>query len=144
MAKGYPDYFGTSIWPKYGTMLIGSGALPCNAAVLYDLFSLTGAGVFYFLRLVWDDNALSEAGLIYFIVDGEIILSTRVDELYLNGFIGSPRQLLKCTNYDAETKKGGVELGFEIPFTNSLKIQFDSALGYNISFSWRYGWYKVT
>ena len=74
MAKGYPDFFGTSIWPKYGTPLLQLSAFEhildggtttmltiTEQGVVTDIFatfSCIGGSDYIYLELVVDGNSI--------------------------------------------------------------------------------------
>ncbi len=144
MAKGYPDYFGTSIWPKYGTLLIDADDVTTADATETTVFELTGAGVWAYLLGILSPAATGGAYTIKVYVDGELFFILTSASAYVCGYNESPLAPLVVNYSDVSADLVHVMLTHEIPFHDSIKITVTRAAAVNVTFDYRVGWYKVT
>lgn len=122
MARGYPDYFGRSIWPKYGTGLVSDLSANILAGSSADVIDLALQGILtYFKVLVSGANQMADV-ILQLYLDGADICT-----LYFNDFadapdVFTPRSLL-CVMYRNEGPFKVICVnGVEIPFHTSLKV----------------------
>ena len=134
MAKGYPDFFGTSIWPKYGTpivtmvhgVVIASGASP-------DLITITANGVLFDLRveivglsdLQWTRVSLS--------IDGAVMANSwaPLDPDY--AVFAGEALIIAPIYYDKAAFIFKVSLKREIPFHDSFNVLIRNDSANNIT-----------
>jgi len=124
MAKGFPDYFGQSIWPKYGTMLtddeLVAGVAPgATATILY----VTGQGQLRNASLFI--NGMGNPASIYILitVDGVLVYANPLYTI-MYYFGDTPSDVIaQCTLYDIVAGIYSIVINREIPFVSSFKVE---------------------
>ena len=144
MSKGYPDYFGQSIWPKYGGMINDNGNFDIIGLDTVVLTSYTGQGVLVFLDFEITDDDLVGSCSFEAHVDG-----VPIQIQSLNGFrdegpqVGN-RSPLVCRFADKVTGVYILNMGIDVPFRTSFEIQCNVAAGNTVHVSTYVGYYAVT
>lgn len=123
MARGYPDYFGRSIWPKYGTGLVYANGFTIDAGDTATPLDLSLPGVLTYFKLVLSDTVAMPDVEVKLYLDEE-----GVYVLYFNDFVDThdvlcPRSLMYVVYRDAGPLKVICSNGIEIPFHTSFKIK---------------------
>lgn len=120
---GYPDWFGQSIWPKYGepTIISRNGLLADGAT--YD-FTYSGGAVLTSLTLYLScvDPPVSDA--IQLELDTHIILFTSNATLDLFDTLEHGGSLFRLNNYNKLTHEIEVSLIRDLPIWNNFKVTF--------------------
>ena len=128
MAKGYPDFFGTSIWPKYGAPIrTGAGSVNVPAGTGVDIIDISSTGVFFFANIVLTtvgDYALSHIDLE---IDDQLMWSWWIDFDKLPTSLGGAQELMAITYCNKVNSYIYVVLSREIPFQHRIKIQVTNA-----------------
>jgi hypothetical protein len=123
MAKGYPDFFGTSIWPKYGTPIWSPEDIPVVAAgASVDVLTITGNGVLFSLKVDFNGTVFLDKSSVELWIDDSMIAEagTRQDITYTS--LGGHTGILSLTNYDALEFWAAIELGREVPFRRKIVV----------------------
>lgn len=121
MAKGYPDYFGQSIWPKYGAPIY-------NTTPVYELgmletkniLSISGNGVLYSLHSgVYADSTIVLV-VVELFVDGQMIFDSSLPPTYIPAEHGSGGPVLGLSVWDKLLNYSMWDLVREVPFRESV------------------------
>lgn len=124
MAKGYPDFFGTSIWPKYGTPIntyTGIVAVPGGAIV--DVITINANGVLFSLDilLVGVSDLISSLFIVY--ADTGEMARLDLDFDYRLTILGGAPLLLGLTYVDVLSFVRKASLSREMPFHDSFVVR---------------------
>lgn len=87
MARGYPDYFGQSIWPKYGTMFQDfSGAVTVAKDATETINTITGQGSILCGYVYLLGKAYFPVGIVKLTIDDTEITSLNINSVEPNVF----------------------------------------------------------
>ncbi len=144
MARGYPDYFGQSIWPKYGTIIVATDTFTIGAMTDDDVISISGMGVFYHFRVYLNCAVAMGSSQLSLRADGVTLafVQPEVCPYYDVPFGG--RSPLQLSWYEPDETYLVATLGVEVPFHDSFILRVLNAVGSNITGGVRYGYYNVT
>lgn len=122
MAKGYPDFFGTSIWPKYGAPIYNATPTYVLAPLeVKDVLSILGNGVFFGLHsAVYCDSPFLGVVICLFI-DGDLMFDFSLPPTYIPAELGSGGPLLTLSVLDIPGMYSMFDLVREVPFRTSIK-----------------------
>ena len=143
MARGYPDFFGSQVFPGYGTLKNQWAVIPALATgatgTLYNILckgKLFG-GYFYVLA------ALSLSSVVLsVIVDGENVLP--VDLINAQNWIGSQAgQILQPTYLDQDTLWAFFAWKGDVTFGQSFRLDIINGSGGNLNINGRISYYQI-
>ena len=141
MPTGYPDYFGQSIFPKYGTWTQKQGITQVPALDEQRVFIIEARGRVHFGQFL-EQGSNSDAGDQYFLyVDGELVEENSIATILKTRPTKSPFPVLSVFYYDPDTPLFGISLAHDLPFEKSIELQFTSdagvivPVGFNIFYS---------
>jgi hypothetical protein len=123
MAKGYPDFFGTSIWPKYGTPIYtSSGLMAIGPGLATDVLTLTANGVLFCLYVFVEGvSDLLGTRIALYADGGEIARSgADIDDRY--SILGGTGRVLAPIYSSRLTFVYEVSLSREVPFHNEIVL----------------------
>ena len=144
MAKGYPDFFGFSIFSQYGSFQMGEYLLAASLAnSTTTIFNLEGKGKVYSARL-HSNIAVDPSNLaVQVIVDGITTGAHGIKTLLKYGIRGSLDMPFVVTEYDEAFPQFTLVIQQDISFVSSFVVQFVlGALG-GASFWGECHWAKV-
>lgn len=125
MARGYPDFFGQSIFPKFGALTyvdLASGVVaPGNWATVVDVS--TKGQIHSCLIAIQEIGGTSEAVSIKVTVDGLELFNWNVVALKNYALDKNRSWLAYLVLYDTETPLYGISLSDSITFEQSLKVE---------------------
>jgi len=128
MAHGYPDYFGQSVWPKYGEPVSTDETFTVTAGTSEDVLDLTCQGVLYFLLIhVWTTAALYNL-YVKVTIDGTVLFSYPITYPLYTGFFAPRIHPVVVTLYDCDDLQAFLSIPCDLPFKRSLKITLDGGL----------------
>ena len=145
MAKGYPDYFGQSIWPKYGTLLWDHAAFNIPVPATTILYEKIFSGVLAYLELkIVDHSNLSDPYFSVY-VDGSKIHSITLLQMVAEGAHPGSHAPLVCRYAERAIVNYfyTIELGHDIPFRTSIKIDALTALPDDFFIATSFGCYSI-
>jgi hypothetical protein len=122
MAKGYPDYFGQSIWPKYGTMIGDDNTFHPIGVAVTNIAARLGQGVLLYFEMYLNDNNYTETARFEIFVDGISLQYFKLSDIRTFGgglFSNAPIIWREC---NLLTGHHSFELKREIPYGLSFKI----------------------
>lgn len=143
MAKGYPDYFGQSIWPKYGTMLYDTyddTVPPGGSDTLIDLI-IQGQVAWGSIRL-WSATELFVQ--LWLTVDDMIDLYMDDDYFLLTNIPGTMGYPYLCTYNDSGKAWLNLAQSFPIPFHTNYKMRIKNLGANDIVVFANWGYYDIT
>jgi len=147
MAKGYPDFFGTSIWPKYGTPTINTGAaIVVHGGNNDTIILITADGVLFQAAFVIVCDDLANSHYLHLYIDGVLVESEKLDQLYLFTSLGGSCGLMNVIHFDRLLYHYRFELAREIPFHDSIefKVQNSGAAATHVTVDYKTMHYVVT
>lgn len=144
MAKGYPDFFGQSIWPKYGTMIVDSDSVDTAGAAETDVLTLTGAGVWTYLLGILTPLAAGGEYTIRLYVDGGLLFILTSGSAYVCAYNEGGGSMLRVNYSDKSNDLIHVMLSKDLPFHDSIRVTVQRSAAINVNFTYYLGWYKVT
>lgn len=134
MARGYPDFFGFSIFPFYGVLYrTPVAAIGPILNVETDLVEITGKGILTAGQITGVDVAINANPWLAIYVDGGEVFATTMEGLYAGGWLPGVKQLM-VLNYKAVADRTRiVHFPLQIPFGQSLRItcRDNAAVGVN-------------
>lgn len=144
MPRGYPDYFGQSIWPKFGTMMYGDVFETVDPADSLTVINLSMQGQMYwiYLRLDAPTTPLSFTGKIS--IDQMIdfpLYETHTDRKGVDGETG---RIFKCTFDDSNKSQIVLMLSQPIPFHDTFKLTVTNDMAGDLVVYASYGYYIIT
>lgn len=143
MAKGYPDYFGQSIWPKYGTMFIELDSVDTSDASETTVVEKTGPGVWTSYFGVISSLGAATTFTIRLYVDGVLLALYPSASLFTCGYNQGPSQPLHVSLSRESDFLLHLSLSHDIPFQASFKLTIQRGGAINLTTDYRIGWYKV-
>lgn len=144
MAKGYPDYFGQSIWPKYGTMLIESDTITTIDNSETDVFVIFGVGVWTYMMGIIITTLSGGIYVIRGYIDGVLLFDIASGNAYTCIYNESDGAIIKTMFSDRENDTLYISLNRDIPFHDSVRVTMQRLVNINVEFDYSIGWYKVT
>ena len=143
MAKGYPDYFGQSIWPKYGPIKNDTNNVLIAGLATTILTQITSMGVLCFLRIQISGVFDGLSYVLKMYVDNQIIQESSAGTYGILDTSPASNMPLVCTFKDVLTLVTIVELHRDVPFGSSLKITIDTPGGANLSIDTTVNYYEI-
>lgn len=145
MAKGFPDYFGQSVWPKYGVVINDNIAgLWINVPGTWIITARLGQGVLSHFEL----RAAGAVDLVnielVFTLDGEIIQREFLLNLLAYNAIPGSNAAFVCRSYLIDPAVSMiVELTRDIPFGQSIDVSLIAPVGVDATIDTFVGYYAV-
>ena len=132
MARGYPDFFGTPIFPNYGPLeQDDSGGFIIATGTDETLINITGKGRFYSGRLRY--NGIGDVVNLTFpiiTVDGDIVTYEPPYETFIYGYYLDKSRVINLVQYEKTTTGQNVVYMFCKDFlwgeSLEVKLQNDS------------------
>ena len=126
MARGYPDYFGQSMWPKYGTPFYQTGSSDVGAGELDWICRTTIQGVLVFASCTISGIDASADFTIYLDVDDETVSMIEYGNAIANGILIPTTELWVCVQYDKLAGLYSLILRREVSCRTSFDITLDN------------------
>jgi len=122
MPRGYPDYFGQSIFPKYGELIRINTTKIMAGSEVWTVFDIDSKGVLYFLHIESKNVAGYDNLDIELTIDGSVFYNESVTDMYLyqNLFMCS-HPLAMVYNNEASHYLA-IGLTKEVPFGTQIKL----------------------
>jgi hypothetical protein len=144
MAKGYPDYFGQSVWPKYGPLQFQGILSPdVLAGATTTLFSIAAQSIGRHgrMRLINVTNPTKVS--MQLTVDGTLVLNytlTYLFSVFGHGGAGDPIVVL---NYDVIGQTFDIEFGVGLAIGQGMALAVFNNLATDIAVAGRLTYYQV-
>ncbi len=141
MPHGHPDWFGQSVWPKYGEPVDISGTFHLEDGLIHTE-TITGNGILYKLRLcLIKDTDLSLISI--WLTSNDVYLAHAwTSDYWRTSGLLSPIPQLLCEQWNDDDIRAVFCIPTELPFTTSLKINAVCNDGGSVDCSLFYrGWY---
>ena len=130
MPRGYPDYFGQSIFMKYGSAQRAAYDGYVTANTENNIITISGKGRLYGGYLYTDQGTNQKNDRVRVYVDGVMIFSLMWEGLYTqNTTTGTPSPV-SLTRYDIGSQGFAMVFGGNITFDSELKITYGEYGGY--------------
>ena len=123
MARGYPDYFGQSMWPKYGTP-IKTNVLEDNIAAgdNLDVVSIDGQGVLFDVNITLATLGATRDMFLHLRVDSSLMETVEFGSPHLYMSFAACAYLLLPTYYSPNGAVCMARLAREVPFRSSVVL----------------------
>lgn len=143
MARGYPDYFGQSIFPRYGDTIPVDYGVTATAHATTQLLSLTDKG--FLLSASIEINGLGDnwSDFIKITVDGQDIPHESFSELYEQNIIHENDFIMWLTCYDINTQRYAISIIRNLQFQESLVVSYVNQSANNINVELKAAYYLV-
>jgi hypothetical protein len=144
MARGYPDFFGTSIFPGYGLPLSTLDvAVVIPALTEVDIISLAlkgsiGLGLIYLEDLVTIEDVTLQA-----VIDGAVHFEFGIDNLYNILTPLNNDSLFSLSYLNRETQKACILLKPGLQLGQTFVVKLNNGLGTDIESSVSLLYYRV-
>jgi hypothetical protein len=137
MAHGFPDDFGQSIWPKYGTPLYNSRTANLDPGVSADVLTISGQGLLFMLEARVDCTVHEIIHVLTLQIDSEYMVSTVLGTYLAENIPTPPYSELIMDRYCLDDFKWHFHLRREIPFQNTVILYMKNmnAVGGNSIFA---------
>lgn len=125
MARGFPDYFGRSIWPKFGTA--NSLAVPSFDIASGDtqyVIQISGMGVLTYLRITIELKADFSGSSSRLRIDGASLGIVTLRDVSGISMFGGARPPWAWSMFDYDYGYAEAQIGFEMPFHDSVDVDF--------------------
>ena len=130
MARGYPDYFGQSMWPKYGAPLMDSAEeIGMANLATKTLHSIAAQGVLYDLTVLISGSSSIDGAIFYLKIDGEEITRWAPNSAYERFYHITGTEAIVVEVIDFETRMMIVRLRRELPFRSSVVLTVYNGTG---------------
>ena len=141
MARGYPDFFGHSVFPYYGpTVEIGGNAIVLATGVRTPCYTLSVKGLIREIQLWLTSADFTTTSAIFCSIDGSDVTAWQIDNLidHRSGIGGNDD--LRIFSWLNGGNLIGMELIEDIPFGYEFRIDYrnDSALPDTVAWYIRY------
>lgn len=144
MAKGYPDYFGQSIWPKFGTLLSDVNHAHIIDGANTDIIDINVQGQvtdLLMLAQVVGDELSFETSLT---VDTLASLGSRSRDLVDRTLGEMTGHLWVCNYIKSDLTIMQMALQHPIPFHDRFLVNIANGSGVNLTITWFLGYYVIT
>lgn len=144
MAKGYPDYFGQSIWPKYGTPTFTTISQAGIGNTETTILEITSQGVLRIAHFYGDQADENGSSFLRLYIDGTSVWYASLAQMLT--IYGAPQKgmpfILTSMNY--VTGIWAVVLDQDVPFRSGAKVTFRKTSGNAVSIQGYAAHYVVT
>lgn len=129
MARGYPDYFGQSIFPYYGPWSLYNWGAAVDASAVTELINYTGKGVLVAGHLYVRADLSQRNGIVRIHTDGNYLGGATISSLLDYGLDRSSQGLVFLNEYNLTDGYFSVLLGVQISFGNNLVWEYEEVAG---------------
>ncbi len=130
MSRGYPDFFGQSMWPKYGTPIFVSGSESAVSGADIVVLDVSAQGI-----LVWFEADITNFPNVLtgtrcrFAVDGVICRTLDCNQYSASAYSHGSRSPLILSYLDFIMQDAVFSNGIEIPFKTGFQISLINSGG---------------
>lgn len=124
MARGYPDYFGQSIFPAKGAYTKNAGSNAVNTDAEFTLRTVLGQGVLFGGYFNSTDADMHKDDQVNLYVDGNRVTIGILSFLFDNKIWRPNESPIYITCYDEITPQYAIGISSGIVFTTSLHLKF--------------------
>lgn len=125
MPRGYPDYFGQQMFPKYGGAKFTSKYKVITTSGNVEVLAISGKGRIYGGYMYTKDPDSTKNDRFRLRIDGETIPAPDFEALLSYGHISTTDTLLYIIYYDELTPK------YVVGLKNNITFDYDFAVLYN-------------
>ena len=143
MAKGYPDYFGQSVWPKYGEMELSTYNDPVGTLLTIPVVDLTSqavlhSGYIYIFNVTNPGSVSMEV-----IVDGKSLGAMDLSFYFRVSGVQGIRMPFIMTEYMSAGSFCIFVVGVEIPFKSTFQVLVKNLTALDINVLSYLGYYRI-
>ena len=131
MARGYPDYFGYSVFPNFGQMIgVAINVVVPGGGAVTDIVDIAGKGKTYSGFFLFSMGGNNGVGItVQGIIDGNLYGTNNVRADYTSGFTETEHALLRLVYYNETTFESSWAIGKDWTFGQSFIIRITSGAG---------------
>jgi len=126
MPRGYPDYFGQSVFPKYGTASLEAAMVNAVADDETELIKIEGKGRTYGGVVISPDPDLKTTSRVRIYIDDELFFNWSIHSLYLHGFTSMTPLPESILCYDPTSPNYAIGIEKDLTFEQSFALKFDN------------------
>lgn len=124
MARGYPDYFGQSIWPKYGTPIVtGGSSVPVAAGTTVTIVDIDSTGVLFAASILTGTVGDYASSYFSLYVDDQLFWRCFLYNAFLPPASEGMEGVMRVTMENRVAKYVHMALSREIPFKDSVQMK---------------------
>lgn len=126
MGKGTPDFFGVEVHNSHGVINVDAGFKNVGAGSDETITTITGKGVIFFgnIRAFGSNNHQDD--VVRCVVDGVSLSAFTFEGFLTNGYLLSEKHILNLTVLDNESYRYVCCIQPNLPFINSVEIQYSN------------------
>lgn len=144
MARGYPDFFGFSIFPYYGTLYREVIALTdLIDADEVSLTTISGKGILAAGNITMLESVAGAIPELRIYVDGELSAGSGRDAMITNGWFGANTQLMELISWTYPEGAAVASFPREIQFGQSFELRGRDQAGLGCKFGGNLYYYKI-
>lgn len=145
MAKGYPDFFGVSVFRQYGSFQRkGEDLALVPAGDIETVLTITGKGEIYFGQITLGGIDSPELVIPKITIDGSEFSLGTLFYLHSMGDMKANAYPVSCFVYDTEYNQYALALTGGITFVDSYVISIQNNDGLDCSVDAAIGWSQVS
>ena len=144
MPRGYPDYFGQSIFPKYGVFTKENGTTTIAALSTDTVIKVTDKGRTYGARLHIDESFDVSNCVFRLVIDGTIVYDTTPAVSLKHNITEEGQAPFYLRRYDSIDNSYTLCLSKDITFEQSLEITFQNVTANSVDVEYYLYYAKVT
>lgn len=126
MARGYPDWFGVSVYPIRGTTYRASGTKVCSQIGATTIDTILGRGMTFGGIVSTGDADASEWDAVELWIDGLLISGFNHWGLYMVGFSPPAQYPLTITRFDTTTPYYALNILGNLIFEQNLTLKYSA------------------
>ena len=145
MPRGYPDYFGQSIFPKYGSLKVATGSgISLPNGVEKTVVSISGKGQVYsgFMSISGTVSPVNTSCRVY--VDNNLIFAQTIKNMLDHGFTLPDTTLLYVREYNTTNNYALIVVMKGITFEVNFVLKALATASATLSGSGNIYWYEIT
>jgi hypothetical protein len=128
MPHGHPDWFGQSVWPKYGEPSYINHVIALEPGE-EESHVLTGPGVLFAVRLIFSPSSNWPGGRIEVYIDGSYYGEVYPYAWFTALGTGQARQIFDVDLYGVDNAQSRAVLTREVPFSSSITFISKNSVG---------------
>jgi len=143
MAKGYPDFFGFSIFPQYGSFQFDVINVNVPNLVNTELVAVAGKGVTHSGIIEVSGTDLSLTDYFTVVVDSTLIQYVDIEDIFPGGFTTVKDYPMTCSYWRYSDEKYKFKINSGITFRDSFAIWMVQVSGAAATVAGWLSWYKL-
>lgn len=126
MARGYPDFFGSATFFKFGNLRYELISTLCGAGVQTTILDIAYKGKTYGGKITFHIDSDSDEGLFILTLDGEVVTWSSVGGLKYTSLSDITQQLMRLTRYEYD----GTDIEITVSIAPDITFDYQFKLAY--------------